>query len=37
MHGIALTKQEALLAKTFGYTRVIGHYGLSETWFPYCP
>lgn len=37
LHGIALTKDEANLAKIFGYTRVIGHYGLTERWFPYCP
>lgn len=36
LHGIALTSQEAVIAKAFGYTRVIGHYGLSERWFPYC-
>jgi len=36
-HGIALTREEANIAKVFGYTRVIGHYGISQRWFPYCP
>jgi hypothetical protein len=37
LHGIALTKQEAQIAKFFGYTRVIAHYGQSHGWFPYPP
>jgi hypothetical protein len=37
LHGIALTSDEAQIAKAFGYTRVLGHYGLSNRWFPYCP
>jgi hypothetical protein len=37
LHGIALTAEEATIAKAFGYTRVVGHYGISVRWFPYCP
>jgi hypothetical protein len=36
-HVIALTREEAAVARQFGCTRVIGHVGLSVRWFPYPP
>jgi hypothetical protein len=36
-HVIALTHEEAAVARQFGPTRVIGHVGLSVRWFPYPP
>lgn len=37
LHGIALTANETLVAKAYGWTRAIGHYGLSNRWWPYTP
>jgi hypothetical protein len=34
---IALTHEEAAIARQFGCTRVIAHLGLSVRWFPYPP
>jgi hypothetical protein len=36
-HVIALTHEEAAVARQFGCTRVIGHVGLSVRWFPNPP
>jgi len=36
-HVIALTHEETAVAKQFGVTRVMGHLGLSVSWFPYPP
>lgn len=36
-HVIALTHQEAVVAREFGPTRVIAHVGLAVRWFPYPP
>ena len=37
LHGVALTSEEAQIAKAYGYTRVIGNIGLKHRWFPYQP
>jgi hypothetical protein len=34
---IALTREEAVVARQFGVTRVIGHVGMAIRWFPYPP
>jgi hypothetical protein len=34
---VALTHEEAVVARQFGVTRVIGHVGISVRWFPYPP
>lgn len=34
---IALTREEAVVARQFGVTRVIGHVGIAVRWFPYPP
>jgi hypothetical protein len=34
---IALTREEAVVARQFGVTRVIGHVGFAVRWFPYPP
>lgn len=36
-HVIALTHEEAAVAREFGVTRVISHVGLSARWFPHPP
>ena len=36
-HVIALTHEEAAVARQFGVTRVIGHVGASVRWFPHPP
>ncbi|KAH0563024.1 hypothetical protein GP486_002411 [Trichoglossum hirsutum] len=36
-HVIALTHEEAAVARQFGVTRVIGHVGLAVRWFPHPP
>lgn len=36
-HVIALTREEAAVARQFGVTRVIGHVGQSVRWFPHPP
>ena len=37
LHGIAITSYEAMVAKKYGFTRLLGRYGWSERWFPYVP
>ena len=37
LHGMALTADEAQIAKAYGYMRVIGNTGLKYRWFPYQP
>ena len=36
-HVIALTQEEAVVAREFGVTRAVGHVGLAVRWFPHPP